>query len=304
MAEHTAPLYHREPELGGPFYYTRMPGANDLGEGDDYIPALGVDAVNAGWRVDLQPEGTALVECIVTGSMTTDYEMTWSYMCYPLQTGSSWAGSIGEGRVTTVPQTPHMETLPIGVSMPPPEHLESAVFEPLEEFASHSAFSETELSKMCDEVLEEGTVWEFNDFEPRTPSTGWRALHPGLGDMYVTVSDSVYDWINKYTSVEPFGWSGSYIFLYSGENMPKHLNVIGVEGIPLYSSPREGSEIVVHLPCYSRLNPLEWNGGWVKTEARIYEYPSGENEGRYTGWVELNEVKDGLVQPVALPMLQ
>ncbi|MBD3276815.1 MAG: hypothetical protein GF388_00795 [Candidatus Aegiribacteria sp.] len=304
VAAFTVPLFPDEPESGGPFYYTRMPSAEELAGGNDYIPALGVDAVNAGWQVNFQPEDTSLVECVITGSMTTDYEETWSYMCYPLQTGSTWAGDIGRGRITAIPQTPHMEVLPIGVSMPSPENLYFAEFLPLEEIASHPAFTETELSRMSNEVIDEGTVWEFFDFEPRTASTGWRSLHPGLGDMYVSVSDSVYNWMNKYTEVRPFGWSGSFIFLYSGREMPDHLNVISVDGTPLYSSPSEESRVVVHLPYYSRLTPLEWNGGWVKTDARVHQYPAGDDEGEYTGWVRLDDSKDGLVPPVALPMLQ
>ena len=304
VAASTDPLFGTEPDRGGPFYYTSMPSAEELGGGEDYIPALGIDAVNAGWRVHLQPKDTVLVECVITGSMTTDYEDTWSYLCYPLQTGGTWAGDIGRGRITAVHQTPHMETLAIGVSMPPPEQRESEVFEPLEEIEAHSAFSETELSRFSGRVLTEAAVWEFRDFEPRTASTGWRSLHPGLGDMQIMTGDSVYDWINEYTDVRPFGWSGSYIYLYGGGTMPEHLNVISVEGIPLYSSPSRGSRVVVNLPYYSGLTPLEWSGGWVKTDARVDNYPCSDSEGEYTGWVELNEVKDELVQPVALPMLQ
>lgn len=108
------PLYLEEPGPGEPACFTRMPS---LGE--------------VTGKVNFRAGDTLLVEYAVTGRMTGEYESTKAILCCPLQTGSTWAGNIGSGRVTVVPSDGtggEQITFAAGVMMPPPARRSSFIY--------------------------------------------------------------------------------------------------------------------------------------------------------------------------------
>lgn len=304
------PLYREEPGPGEPAYFTRMPSLAEFTGSEDPIdsmyPVLEGQAVIAAWKVDFRAGDTTLVEYAVTGTMTTDYDSTKAILCYPLQTGSTWAGNIGRGRVTVVPSDVtdgEQITFAAGVMMPPPERRSSFVFHPLEEVARTPWYGGTLLSVFAGRSFEAGYEWNFSDFEPEVASTGWRALYPGLGDMYGMITDSVLRWREGELESRPAGWGGSFIYLYLADHRPKGLTVISAEGLPLRDSPRAGAAVLTVLPVTAWMEVEEWREGWIFVNAKV---PGcfGDDAGEYAGWVEVEQTGDeGLVLPTVLPML-
>jgi hypothetical protein len=301
------PLYPEEPVSGQPLYLTRMPSYAVLTGSEDALdsmcPAIDCQAVNAAWMVEFGESDTILVEYSVSGRMTVDYEATMATLCYPLQTGSTWSGAIGRGRITVVPGEMEQIAFATGVMMPPGEMKTQFVFEPLQELANCSDFEETRLSDLSGSSFNGGIVWNFCDFKPTLSPTGWRAFYPGLGDMYGVVADSVVQWTNGESGLKPAGWTGSYIYVCLSDQKPVGFTVISIDGLPLRDSPSGDARQIVNLPVTSWLDVLEWRNNWVLVETELSGYPSGD-AGRYTGWIQLNSAgEDGLVIPSALPML-
>lgn len=304
------PLYRNEPDPGEPAYFTRMPSLAEFTGSEDPIdsiyPVLEGQAVNAAWKVDFSAGDTLLVEYAVTGTMTTDYDSTKAILCYPLQTGSTWAGNIGRGRITVVPSDGtdgEQITFATGVMMPPPERRSSFSFHPLEEVARTPWFGGTRLSRFTGRSYNAGYEWNFYGFEPEVASTGWRALYPGLGDMYAVIVDSLLRWREGELANRPRGWGGSFIYLYMADHHPKGLTVITGEGVPLRRSPHEGAEALTMLPVTCWVETEEWRDGWVLVNAEVLGC-FGDDAGEYTGWVELYRIgEDSLLLPTVLPML-
>jgi len=302
------PLFPDEPVSGQPLYLTRMPSYAMLTGSENVLdsicPAINCQAVNAAWMVEFGESDTILVEYSVSGRMTSDYDTTMATLCYPLQTGSTWSGAIGRGRITVVPGEMEQIAFSSGVMMPPSEMVTQFVFEPLQEFADHPHFEETSLSNLSGNSFNKAIVWNFLDFEPAAAPTGWRAFYPGLGDMYGMVTDSIIQWTNGESGLKPAGWTGSYIYICLADQKPKGLTVISIDGLPLRDSPTLDARQIVSLPVTSWLSVLEWRDNWVLVETELSGYLAGENAGRYTGWIQLNTTgENGLVVPSALPML-
>jgi len=305
------PVFTQEPVPGGPVYCRLMPSyaevCDSCADWESMLPALDCQALNAGWNVDFAGGDTVLVEYSVFGEMTRDYESLMSILCYPLQTGSTWSGSIGRGRVTVVPSSLgsfDQITFTAGVNMPPVHTEEPFVYEPLPCIGSRPSFESSELFGRTGRRFEGGYVWEFQDFQPNVSGTGWRSLYPGLGDMYAMVADSLMMWQNGEIPHRPSAWSGSYIYIYLSAVKPARLTVISAEGLPLRLEPSEDAAVVAELPVTTGMDVLEWSGDWIRVEARLWSYLSGDMEGEYTGWVKINMLNDeGIMEPAVLPML-
>lgn len=305
------PLYTEEPQPGDPVYWRRIPTAAELTASSSRMnsisPAFTGQAMHAAWKADFSGGDTVLVEYSVTGDMSTDYESTESILCYPLQTGSTWAGPIDSGRVTVVPMAPLSLgdiAFAVGVMMPPPARSDRFEYAPLEEIARHPAFGGTALSEMEAPVFDGALTWIFGDFEPALAPTGWRALHPGLGDMYALVADSMARWRSGEIGRRPAGWTGSYVYVYVAEEPPEGLSVMSVDGLPLLAAPEAGAEVTAELPVTTWLSVLERRGDWLRVRASVSEYLDGRCAGEHTGWVNLARTGDhGLVLPSAIPLL-
>lgn len=311
VRELTLPLSPDEPAPGEPFYATRIPtmavltGSTD--EIDSLFPAFEFQAMNAAWEVGFGAGDTVLVEYHVTGDMTMDYFETMSMLCYPLQTGSTWAGSIGEGRVIVVPADSgklEQMTFSAGVMLPPPERESPLVFRPLQAVSDRPGFAGSRLSQLAGCSFDGGIVWSFADFEPEVAPTGWRGLYPGLGDMYGAEADSLMMWRYGESDVKPTGWAGSFIYLYLADQRPSDLTVIAVDGIPMLESPCETAGEIVNLPMTTQLSVRAWRGSWARVEATLYEYLTGVETESFTGWIDVDRTgPEGLTPPGVLPML-
>lgn len=310
LAAAIRPLYPGEPAAGEPLAFTRMPTESELAgrpvSAEGGYPAFPVQSMSAAWRVGLQAGDTVLVEYAAGGDMTTDYQANRSILCYPLQTGSSWEGSIERGRVTVVPASgapPDVITFAAGVMLPPPVRSDGWTLDPLDVLASQPAFEASRLAGLAGREWSSAIVWEFEDFEPAVAPTGWRALHPGLGDMYAMVADSLTRWRMGETDFRPRGWTGSYVYLYLSDRPPEGLTAIAMDGLPLMTEPFEDAERLAEVPATCWMEVLEWSGSWARVDVRIDEYRGGGDAGEHRGWVRLDRTDDGLVLPAALPML-
>ncbi len=307
----TRPLFPDEPEPGGPFYATRIPTRGEVtgrsGEWSSDVPGIQSNAMNAAWTAVFGADDTVLVEYHVTGRMTTDYDSSFSILCYPLQTGSTWEGSIGRGRVTVVSSGqggPEGITFIAGSMLPASVELSSAVFEPLPEIAVHEAFPATRLSGMTGEQFPGGYEWSFSDFEPSAVPEGWRGLFPGLGDMYAVVSDSVREWRISGSTPRPTGWGGSFIYAFLSDDPPGRLTVIDLDGVPLMDSPGGDAAVTAVIEVGTSLAVIEMPGSLARVACDHCHLVTGEEAGPLSGWIELFRTdEDGLTRPAALPML-
>ena len=307
----TRPLFPDEPEPGGPFYATRIPTRGEVtgtsGDWDSDVPGIQSMALNAAWSAVFGADDTVLVEYHVTGRMTTDYDSTFSILCYPLQTGSTWEGTIGHGRVTVVPSDSAGTggiTFIAGSMLPAAVEVPSAAFEPLPEIAGCRSFAATRLSRLAGTTLPEGFRWSFSDFEPSAVPEGWRGLFPGIGDMYAAVADSVREWRTAETAPRPAGWGGSYIYAFLSDASPERMTIIDVDGVPLRVSPDPEARVAAVLEVDTALTVLETRGSWVRVVCDPYDLVYCEEMGSMSGWIELFRTGgDGLSSPAALPML-
>lgn len=311
VREMTRPLFQDEPDEGEPFYATRIPAVEQITDScmdwEADLPGIHSQALNAAWSAGFGVDDTVLVEYHVTGQMTTDYDSTMSILCYPLQTGSTWTGSIGSGRVTVVPSGfagPGEISFIAGSMLPAAVELPPAVFEPLPEIAGHQSFAATRLSRLAGTRLGGGFQWRFSDFEPSAVPEGWRGLFPGLGDMYAFVADSVREWRTSESAPRPTGWGGSFIYAFLSDNPPDRLTVIDLDGVPLHESPDPGAPVTSLLPVNTVLTVIETRGPWILVDCSPCDIVNYEEMGPLHGWIELYRTgDDGLSRPSALPML-
>ncbi len=311
VREMTRPLFPDEPDVGEPFYATSIPTweqvTDSCMEWEAGLPGIQSQALNASWSAVFGEDDTVLVEYHVTGRMTKDYESTMSILCYPLQTGSTWSGSIGSGRVTVVPSgfaDLGEISFIVGSMLPEAAELPPSAFEPLPEIAGHDAFTATRLSGMTGEQFPGGFSWSFSDFEPSAVPEGWRGLFPGLGDMYAVVADSVREWRTSESAPRPVGWGGSFIYAFLSDNPPERLTVIELDGVPLHDSPDPDAPVISLLPVNTVLTVIETRGPWILVDCSPYDIVNYERMGPLHGWIELHRTGgDGLSRPAALPML-
>ncbi|MDM7991847.1 MAG: hypothetical protein QUS11_00870 [Candidatus Fermentibacter sp.] len=309
--EMTRPLLPDEPDPGEPFYATRIPPQGEVtgsfGTWLTTLPGIRSQALNAAWSAGFGEDDTVLVEYHVTGRMTTDYDSTMSILCYPLQTGSTWTGSIGSGRVTVVPSGPAGPgevTFIAGSMLPESVALSPGAFEPLPEMAGHHSFAATRLSRLAGTRLGGGFQWSFSDFEPSAVPEGWRGLFPGLGDMYAVIADSVREWRTSESAPRPTGWGGSFIYAFLSDDPPDRLTVIDLDGVQLHDSPDSDAPAISLLPVNTVLDVIETRGPWILVDCSPYDIVNYELMGPLHGWIELYRTgDDGLSRPAALPML-
>lgn len=305
IRETTMTLFPGEPGPGEPFYATRIPSQGELTGTYENLDSPGIrcQALNAAWSTDFGADDTVLVEYHVTGRMTLDYDSTFSIFCYPLQTGSTWEGTIGRGRVIVVteePEAPGIITFIAGSMLPPAESLPPSSFEPLPEIAGHPAFDATRLSRLADTSHPGGFEWNFSDFEPSTVSDDWHGLFPGLGYMDMTRSDGDMEWSTAGSAPKPAGWGGSFIYAFLSDSPPLGYTIIDVAGLPLMATPDYSGEVTAVLKVDTMIGIRKRQGSWVFVRCSRLFHPSDDLK----GWTELYRTgEDGLVRVVALPMI-
>jgi len=174
------------PADSGTIFYTVDPGyweGLDLLElsFSDSCTALDTAVLRAGsshalWTVHLDEGADVLVEYTMTLTLRHDWEEEWYSLSYPLYTGASWSGPIGEGRIVVVPSrglTLDDVTEWSSVSMPEASVEVDMAYRPLGPLESHPSFRGSLMDRATDVILPEALVWEFRDFEPVVSPMGW-----------------------------------------------------------------------------------------------------------------------------------
>ncbi len=313
IREMTRPIFSGEPDPGEPFYATRIPALEQVTDScmdwEADLPGIPSQALNAAWSADFGVDDTVLVEYHVTGGMTLDYDSTFSLFCYPLQTGATWEGTIGRGRVTVVteePNNPGIITFIAGSMLPPAENLPPASFEPLPEIAGHPSFDGTRLSRLADTSHPGGFEWSFSDFEPSAATDDWLGLFPGLGQMAIAyyVAEDVREWRISRTGPRPDALGGAFIYASLSDGPPARLTVIDPEGVPLLETPDDPGGVTRVLEVGTVVDLRERRGSWALVDCSSYDQVNLEEIDHLSGWIELFRTgEDGLVRPAALPML-
>jgi hypothetical protein len=141
----------------------------------DYL-ILSASSSHASWTVPFKAGEQVLVEYSMEYSLGSDY-MERSYdLTYPLYTGASWSGAIGNGRITVLPRGD------IGIkhfiswgssSMPEAICEDDYSFAPLPEIVDAPGYEMTILSNLSGRHMEGALVWLFHDFEPVVSGFGW-----------------------------------------------------------------------------------------------------------------------------------
>lgn len=139
-----------------------------------------VNSLNACWTVPFSAGESVLVEFNMEYLMSSEYESPYCTMVYPLYTGASWAGPIGEGRITVVPSG-GLEFADFdswySISMPDARIVKDMTYEPLESITNSDGFKLTKLANFSGTHLDSVLVWEFTEFEPVVSPTQWQYFY-------------------------------------------------------------------------------------------------------------------------------
>ena len=139
-----------------------------------------IHSLNACWSVPFAEGDSVLVEFSTEYSMSSGYESPYCTMIYPLYTGASWAGPIGEGRITIVPSG-GLEFADFdswySTSMPDAGIMKNQTYVPLESISGADGFELTELACFSGTYLDSVLVWEFSEFEPVVSPTRWEYFY-------------------------------------------------------------------------------------------------------------------------------
>ena len=141
---------------------------------------ISINSLNACWAVPFSEGDSVLVEFCMEYFMSSEYESPYCTMIYPLYTGASWAGPIGEGRITVVPSGGlHFADFDswYSISMPDAEIVNNLTYEPLEYISGADGFELTRLAEYSGIHLDSVLVWEFNEFEPVVSPTQWEFFY-------------------------------------------------------------------------------------------------------------------------------
>ncbi len=139
-----------------------------------------INSLNACWTVPFSEGDSVLVEFSMEYSMSSEYESPYCTMVYPLYTGASWAGPIGEGRITVAPcgglRFADFDSW-YSISMPDARSVINMTYEPLEAISGADGFELTELADISGTYLDSVLIWEFTDFEPAVSPTHWEYFY-------------------------------------------------------------------------------------------------------------------------------
>ncbi len=160
-----------------------------------------INSLNACWTVPFSAGDSVLVEFSMEYSMSSGYENPYCTMIYPLFTGASWAGPIGEGRITAVPAG-GLEFADFdswySVSMPDAKIVESLTYVPLGSISGSDGFALTKLADFSGTHLDSVLVWEFTEFEPVVSPTYGQYFYytpnnpDGRFNSFVNAEDSTH----------------------------------------------------------------------------------------------------------------
>lgn len=181
------PLSPIEPDTNEVFFYMIAPESwdsidvvldNVLADSISNIDHLILSArsSHACWTVPFRAGEQVLVEYGMEYYLGFDYMESSYDLTYPLYTGASWSGAIGNGRISVIPRGG------LGIkyfsswsstSMPEAIREEDYSFSPLPQIIDSPGYEMTILSNLSNVQIKGALVWRFHDFEPVVSSRGW-----------------------------------------------------------------------------------------------------------------------------------
>ncbi|KQC13229.1 MAG: hypothetical protein APR63_09185 [Desulfuromonas sp. SDB] len=245
------------------------------------------------WEVSFNSGQQRLVEYHEEYEMTSDYGMKTFRLTYPLFTGATWKGPIGEGKISVIMDSSFVRDdlqYYLGILLPEPEEIENGSLD-LENFLSR--LENPQISQLADFNNLEfsyGIIWEFNNFEPIPSGFSYQDYYMDSEIFYYTAFDSYIDTPNHELSPP---WFKSRIYLYLGEVSPHWFIAVNEQGVPVYSQPDQSSvNIIDTIGPMTSVEAFEIDDNWIKAE--IHEH---DTDNEIKGWIPLyyyNE--DGLLE--------
>lgn len=281
-------LNSSEPALGEPLYFRKYVLAEDDPDYDSWgnQPLYPAQMLSASWTVPFAPHESKTVTCIYRYFYTQDYNQSTERFAYPLFTGATWAGNIGEGKIYVIPgEDFNWEDIRwvAGIYMPEVEELSYAQLN-------------VALPGYHQKTYSHALLWSFTDFEPKPMSLGHLAFYPDVGSLgvYFMGDEAEEDYI------------GSLIYLYvSSFYQPTVYTGIKPSGITLRQEPKETANLVAvkeKIKFLEQVDSIETKGNWMKVSYTDYAGEYDRELSPFIGWVNLNEKnEDGLVLPSLLP---
>ena len=201
------PLSSIEPDDYEVFFYMTSPDSWDsfgmmvdsvLADSisDRYRIMLNAISSHACWTVPFKAGEQVLVEYSMNYFLGHEFT-EWSYdLTYPLYTGASWSGPIGNGRITVIPRgylgLKHF-TGWSSTSMPEAICEYDYLFSPLTEIINAPGYEKTILSGISGLEIESALVWLFHDFEPVVSSGGWMYYFESSTDQNARYHAEMYE---------------------------------------------------------------------------------------------------------------
>ncbi len=195
-----------EPEAYDVFFYMLSPEywdsldmmdtvlADSISDRDRII--LSASSSHACWTVPFEAGEQILVEYSMEYYLGHDFTELSYDLTYPLYTGASWSGPIGNGRIFVIPRGD------MGIkdfiswnstSMPEAIYEEKYLFSPLPEIVNFPEFELTHLFDIQDMEIEDALIWLFHDFEPVVSSGGWMYYFESSTDQDAIYHAEMYE---------------------------------------------------------------------------------------------------------------
>ena len=289
VLEKLDPVYDYLPDSGQLLYFRNYVYSDPDYSVDFLQPRIAL----ACWEVSFNSGQQRLVEYHEEYEMTSDYGMKTFRLTYPLFTGATWKGSIGEGKISVIMDSSFVRDdlkYYLGILLPEPEEIENGSLD-LENYLSR--LENPQISQLADFNNLEfsyGIIWEFKNFEPIPSGFSYQDYYMDSEVFYYTAYDS---YLYNPNLQLPLPWMKSRIYLYLGEVSPHWFIAVNEQGVPVYSQPDQSSgNIIDTIGPMTSVEALEINNEWIKADIS-YNYDRDEIK----GWIPLyyyNE--DGLLE--------
>lgn len=291
-------LNENEPEDGEIIYYKEIFFPEDRS-----YPIMEPVSVLACWKVDFMKNRPRLVEFSQSYTLTSDYNDKVFRLSYPLFTGSSWANSIGQGKISVVFEDVESQSALkyyCGSLLPLPEVYEKEYFaEPLKGVYDNFFFRTSDSRSYFNKNYYGAIVWNFSDLEPTPSNFRFQSYYLDIGDVGAELYGMASD--NGAESLSGVGipWCISYIYVVFGSYRPDGFYVIDHTGVDFFDNPQLSGDPIFKAPIFSFARLIEEGNNSSKFAVRFSE--TEYNDTGYANIYLLDENK--LLRPLMVPYI-
>ena len=279
------PLFDQMPSLGQPLYFKNFQIIHE-GVEDISMELLSPNIALACWEVEFELKEQKLVEYRQNYEMTADYGMRAFRLSYPLFTGATWFGSIGEGKITVILEddiSPQELVYFLGVGLPEPREIDRSKLDLTDYLSLLENPDISIISDINGRYCQYGVEWKFTDLKPLPSDFSYRNYYPDIGDIGAVYYMEYLENPDQGLKDMYLPWQKSKLYLGLGDFPLKNFWVVNPRGVDVYSEPDEQPEnIISSVSPLSHILAEEIQGRWIK--AVISDHL---NDLELAGWIPI-----------------